>query len=317
LSGFADNFFRLGSEHFELRYDIVGFMVTTKSKSTQKTKKPVSAAKTSITKSTKATSTKTVVKRALNPLERLRSVHLSSALVNVLFAGLVIGFVSTNAVAIRLGIQARDHFANGADVVLAPANEVLFNIQPKYVLVAALLVSALFSVLVATKLRSRYEATVANTTSGFRWLAVGISAALALNFIDLLAGIYDVELLKLSGFMIALSAALAFMSERENAGSAKPKWLAYWLSVITGVVAWLPVLATLIGTSVYGIERYGWHVYALVAAGLLGSLAYVVTRYRSISGNRQLGYLNLEEKYLRIDMLTKFAIVIIVILALK
>ncbi len=305
----------------------MGFMATTKSKSTPKNKKAVSAAKTTVTKSAKttvtksaavktSTATKKTVRKALSPLERLRSLHLSAALVYLLFAGLVIGFVTTNAVAMRLGLAARDQFVSSTDVVLAPATEVLFNIQPKYILATALLVSALFSVLVATKLRSRYEATIANGTSGFRWLAVGISAALMLTFVNLLAVIDDIELLKLSGFMIIVSAAFAFISERENTNSAKPKWLAYWLSVGTGVVAWLPALAALIGTSVYGMERYGWHVYALAAAGLLSSLVYVVIRYKSIA--RGLGsYLNLEEKYLRIDMLTKFAFVIIVILALK
>lgn len=306
----------------------MGFMATTKSKSTSKTKKPLKAVKTPVTKSIKKTSsnnssvkttvtTKTTVKTGLSPLERIKSIHLSAALVSIIFAGLVIGFVTTKSVAVTLGVQARDQFAEGANVILAPASEVLFNIEPKYLLIVSLLVSALFSILVATKLRSRYEATITNRTSGFRWLALGLSAGLALSFISLLVGISDVEVLKLSGFLIVLTTMFSFMAERENSVAVRPQWFAYILSLITGTVAWLPVIASLIGTSLYSAERFGWHVYALVGVTLLGSIAFAVTQYRNIRSNRQLDYLSFEEKFLRIDMLTKFAVVVIVILALK
>lgn len=234
-----------------------------------------------------------------------------------MFTGLIIGFVTTKAVAVTLGIQARDQFAQGANVVLTPANEVLYNIEPKYLLAASLLASALFSVLVATRLRNRYEATVTNRTSGLRWMAFGISSAFALTFVELLVGINDIEVLKLSGFMIFLAAMFSFMAERENTGAGRPKWLAYILSVVTGVVAWLPLLASLVGTSLYSAERFGWHVYAITVAALVGSIVFAVTQHRNIRSNRQLDYLPLEEKYMRIDMLTKFAVVVISILALK
>lgn len=305
---------------------------TIKSRSTTKNKKPVKTTKKASSKgkttnkkaaspvkvTTKTTiTTKNTAKSPLNPLERIRSIHISSALVYLIFTALVLGFVSTTAVAVRLGIQARDEFGSSPqEVVLGPANEVLFNLEPKYILAIALLTGALFSILLASKLRSRYEATLVNRTSGLRWLALGISAGLTLEFVNLLAGVNNAALLVLTAVMVFLAAMFGFISERENAGSIRPKWLAFSLGLVTGALAWLPLVGTLIGTTLYGMERFGWHVYALAAVLLIGFTVLAINQYRYIRTGATGDYLGVEERYLRFDLFTKFAVVIVAILAL-
>lgn len=303
-------------------------MATTKSKSTRKTQKSAPATKKTtinsksvktnkpIQKITTNTTIKTV-KGPLSPLERIRSVQVSSALVYLIFSGLVVGFVAAADVAVTLGLQTRDQFASQQHTVLGPAHEVLFNLDPKYVLVASLLLSSLFAVLLAGRLRSRYQATLANRTSGFRWLAIGLTAGLTLEYVNLLAGIHDIALLKLSAFMIFITAMLSFIAERDNAGAVRPKWLAFNLSLITGAFAFLPLILSLIGTSLYGMERFGWHVYALAFVLLLGFSAFAANQSSHIKAGSARDYLGVEEKYLRTDLLTKFAVVVITILALK
>lgn len=298
------------------------------SKSTRK--KPASASKASkAVKTAKAAKTKKpiiktkntdikYVKAVLTPYQRVRSLHFSLALMYAVFAGLVIGFVSAASSAVTLGIQTRDNFASDTNVILGPAREVLYSVQPKYVLAASLLVGAIGSLLLASKLRNRYESTLTARISGLRWVILGLSAALTLEFINLLAGVHDVTLLKLSGALIFITTMLAWVSERDNAAAGKSKWLAYDLSLLTGVLAWLPVAGSLIGTSLYGMERFGWHVYALVAVTLVGFTAFALNQYlytRAKGARRD--YVAIEESYLRIDMLTKFAVVLIVLLALK
>ncbi|MGI9028196.1 MAG: hypothetical protein ACR2FM_05165 [Candidatus Saccharimonadales bacterium] len=296
---------------------------TTKSKSTRTTtKKPAKATKKTNVNNTKIITKTTVTSKSktrdpLTPLDRIRSLHVSSAFANFVFAGLIIGFASTAAVAVTLGLQARDQFASNNNVVLGPASEVLYNIKPEYVLAAALILSGLFSLLLASKLRARYESTLVNRTSGMRWVALGITAGLLITFANLLAGVTDATTLKLSGFLIFMTTMLSFMAERENVSLARPKWLAYSLSLLTGVLAWLPLFGSLIGTSVYGMERFGWHVYAVVAVLLLGFTGFALNQYAHLKSGTRKDYLSVEEKYLRIDMFTKFAVVVIVLLALK
>lgn len=309
---------------------------STRSRTAKTTKKPARATKAVAAKTTKKTkvatksaakTTKTAVKKApaaaknnankveLTPIERIRSIHISSALSHLIFAALIIGFATIASTAVRLGLQTRDQFASQGNVVLGPANEVLYNINPKYVLAGSLVLGALASILLASKFRSRYESTVANRTSGFRWLALGLSAALLITYINLLAGISDWATLKLSAGLIFVTALLSFVAERENVGAVRPKWVAFDLSLLTGVLAWLPLLGSIFGTSVYGMERYGWHVYALAVITMLGFTLTALNQYRHFKKGALADYEKAEERYLRIDTLTKFAVVLITLTA--
>lgn len=297
--------------------------MATTNKSTRK--KPAKVSKASkASKTSQKTSVKLKkadvksVKAVLTPLERIKSMHISLTLMYLVFAGLVIGFVKTVASSVTLGLQTKDEFGSGVNVVLGPSSEVLYNIEPKYVLVAALVVSALGSLLLATKVRKRYEKTLTAGISGFRWVLMGVSAALLIEFVNLLAGVNDIAVLKISSGLIVITTMLAWIAERDNVGSARPKWLAFGLSLFTGAFAWLPLLGSLIGTSVYGMERFGWHVYALAGVTLLGFTGFAVNQYLQIRGRgTKKDYTKVEETYLRIGMLTKFAVVLVALLALQ
>lgn len=293
---------------------------TTTSKTPKKTKK--TPAKTAATKKSAPAVKKTEVKvtaskAAVTPLDRIRNTYYSLALLYTVFAGLIIATVTTTAVGVTLGIQARDQFASNEHTVLGPANELLFNIQPRYILVASLAISVIGALLLATKLRNRYQSTLTNSTSGFRWIITGLSAAVLLTYVNYLAGVTDFATVKLSGALIIVTAMLAFIAERDNAGSARPKWFAYILSLFTGALAWLPIAGTFIGTAIYGKEHFEGYVYAIAGVTLLGFIAIAVNQYRHLKAGAAKDYLVVESRYLSIDMFTKFAVVFITLLVLN
>lgn len=306
---------------------------TTKSKSTKSAKKSTSTPKTTksakvtkkVTTTTKATSKKSEVKANTSvkkstptPLQRIRNTYFSLTLLYVVFAGLIAATVTTLAAGITLGIQARDEFASNIDnTVLSSANEVIANIEPKYALITSLVIGALGSILIATKLRARYELTLANRTSGFRWIVMGLSSAALLTYVNLLVGITDYATLKLGAAMIIVTALLAFIAERENVGTVRPKWVAFLGSLFTGVIAWLPVISVFIGTAVYGKEQFEWQVYAIAGVTLLGFSSIAINQYRHLKAGAQVDYTMVESRYLSIDMFTKFAVVLISLLALQ
>ncbi len=299
---------------------------------TSKSKKPASASKaakvtkktktTKVTKPAKTTAVKTTTsssrKAPLTPLERIRSLHLSSAVVYTLFAGVVIGFVSMAQSAITLTISARDEFAGQDKVVLGTAHEVLYNIDPKYVLVASLLVSAVLSLFLATKLRARYETTLAGRISGFRWMSFGLSAALTVVFLNLLVGVNDISTLKLSAAAMLLAAVLSWVAERDNAKARQPRWLAYIFAWVAGLTAFAPILGSLAGTSIWGMERFGWHVYAVIGVIVLGYVVMAIAAANVLkAGAAGRDYTGIEEAYLRADLLVKFLVVLIILTALQ
>jgi hypothetical protein len=134
----------------------------------------------------------------------------------------------------------------------------------------------------------------------------------------MLAGIQDFYALKLSAALVVVSSMLAWIAERDNVGAARPKWLAFTLSVLAGIAALIPLIGTFIGTTLFGEERFSWYVYAIAFVLLLGSLAYTLRLYRQLkSGTTADDYPRVESGYMRIDLLTKFAVVLLVLIALK
>lgn len=294
-------------------------------KSTSK-KKKTSASKTAV-KST-STGTKSIAtlekpqntkansmrpaKRVLTPFERLRSVHFSAVFSNIVLAVLTAIFVGTASAELLLNVQARDVFANIDSVVLGPASEVLFNVEYRHFLIVILGFSALASLLIATKLRARYEASVRSSISGFRWVLFGVSTALLVELVSFMGGVQDIMMLKVIGGLVLAASLLGWMSERENAVATNPKKVAFIGYVLAFVVALLPLLGSVIGTTVLNGERFGWHIYALTAAILLGFIATAMTMYSSIKNKTKLEYIAFEHRFLRIDQIVKFLVVLII-----
>jgi MFS family permease len=212
--------------------------------------------------------------------------------------------------------MARDALVTAPQVVLAPASKVLFSPQAKYVLAAVFLITAVFSLLLATKLKARYDRTLKAGISGFRWLLIGVSAGLMLEFSSILAGVTDVMTLKLIGGMIVVTTILGWVSDRENSKPKNAHWLAFIASLFTGALAWAPLLGTLFGTWYWGLERFGWWVYALAAALFIGFVCYALMQYWHLAGKKNWkDYLFTERNFLGVDILTKLAFGIIIIVA--
>lgn len=301
---------------------------TAKKSSVKKSTKTraASAAKKSSTKkvakvnnTTEATSrpkvkvtTSTLSRAPITPMERIRSTHLTTVMTSIFFAILTVFFVGSAGSQLLLNAQARDTFANADSVVLGSASEALFNLEYKYLLIAMLAVSAVGALLLATKLRARYETTVGAGISGFRWIIMGLTAGLTLQLVSFIGGVQDVMTLKVIAGLIVATVVLGWLSDRENATSKNPKWLAFVASLYTGALAWFPLLGSLMGTTVYGGERFGWHVYALAAVVLAGFTGYALTQYSSIKNKNKYEYTVFEQRYLRIDQITKLLVVVII-----
>jgi hypothetical protein len=287
-------------------------------------KAPVKKTKSVSAKATKKTvSKKTVAKAEVTaPKTKTRSAFdviydflRGSILVYAAVAAAVVVFVTMPASKIVLTVQAPDLLADTSGKVLAPASEVLFNLQPQHLLAVMFGLSAVGSLLLATRLKRMYKAGVDNKTSGLRWLIIGITGGISLQFVSLLSGITDAATLKMTAGLVLATVLLSWLAERENAVAGKTKWLAYVSSLVVGVMAWLAVIGSLLGTLIYGSQNFAWYVYAISGVVLLGFIGFAITQYRQIKGLTG-DYMSAEQNYWRIDFLYKLAAAAILIAAL-
>lgn len=256
-------------------------------------------------------------RKELSPMERLKALNLFSAFIFAASAVIVALLTSATSQKLVLSISAPDFLAEPKTDALAPAAEILFDVQYRYVLAAILGLAAVGSLLLATKLRNRYEKSVAVSAAALRWVFLGITAGLTLELVTLMTGVNDIMTLKIVGWLIVLTTVFSWISDRDNTGR-DTKWLAYVCALIAGALAWMPALGSLVGTTVYGQSTFDWYVYALSGVILLGSILIAINQYSALSRKATAAtYSNREETYLRLDLLIKVAVVIIFLFGLS
>lgn len=277
---------------------------TTK-KSNAKTAEKVK--KTEVKVSTKST-------KSLSPLEQIKSLNIMSGVIYLVLAVISVVFLAHVSSKVTLSIMAIDKLNGNNIAVLFPASETLFDIQIRYVIAATLVLAAIGSILLATKLRKNYEKSVNASSSGLRWIVLGITAGMTLEILSLLAGITDIMTLKLIATAILLTTLFGWIADK----SPSVKWLAFIGAMIAGIVAWLPLIGSLVGTTLYADARFGWHMYALAGVVLLSSSLVALNQYQQLqSKSGSIKFEARELRYLRLDLATKVLVVLILLAAIS
>lgn len=220
---------------------------------------------------------------------------------------------------LTLGHLVKDSLASReGSIVLAPASRVLADVQVRYMLAVILGLSAVYGALTLVRLRRRYENALQNRVWPLRWIYLGVAGMLTIELVGLLSGVNDVFTLKLMGGLVGLWALLGWLNERQNIGQNHSSKLTFFLGLGAHLLAALPIIASIVGTTVYGMERLSWFVYAVCGVLLGGLVLMAVNQWKQLRGSGHWeDYSYTERNYLLIDIATKFFLAVILIIALK
>jgi hypothetical protein len=240
----------------------------------------------------------------------------------VLFLALAVGaaiLMNSASYAVTLSYLARDALASqGGATVLAPASRPLVEVAPRVIVPIILGISALHMLLIKTRLKKNYEKGVKDGVWLFRWIHLAITGLLTIELVGLMSGVTDLFTLKLMGGLIIIWALSGWATERQVKDAKKPAQLTYNIGLLAHILAAVPIAASAFLTSLYGLERLGWHLYTLYAVFVISGILLAITQYRHF---RQKGsskdYQLVERNYLAIDLLTKTAFAVILIVAFQ
>jgi len=247
-------------------------------------------------------------------IRRLRSLHVIAAGLFILLALAAGMFMKSTSYSLTLGHLAKDELASTSSTVLAPAVQAIYDVELRWVVVGILLLSLVFPILYLTKLQSRYTDYLQKTRMlPLRWIDLAITGALMTEVVALVSGVSDIPTLKLIGGLVATTALLGLIAERQNNNVATPVRSAYYVSLFTGLLPWAFVAAYAVSTVVYGTASVTWYVYALYTAVLGGYLLQARNQHMENGGGN---YLVVERNYIVISMLTKVAFAAILIVGL-
>lgn len=243
--------------------------------------------------------------------------HLISAIVFALAAVAAGVLMRSHTQEVTLGHLTSDVLASQAGTVFAPAQQAFYDLDIKWVLVVMLALSAVFSLLRATRLRALETTAVARRISPVRWLDYAVTYALMVEIVALLSGVRDLVTLKLLAGLTVLSFVLNWTAERENADAARPVRASYLLSVVSGALVVLGIAAYALATPIWGMVRSPWYVYALYA--VLG-LAFVLGSLNQWNGFRRfkawVNYALVDRYSVLLNLLAKTAFAVVLIVGL-
>lgn len=319
-----------GGQQFGLLYSVCYTLVMATTKKSTKSKSKT--AKKPSTKSTKAAAAakKSVSAKPVKSVPAFKSTKITtrtskiSAIANlqivaaVLSIGLAVlaGFyMSQKSYQLFTGLLTSDELASTVSTVFVPAIRSIYDVEVRWLAVAALVLSAIFPLLYLTRLKGLYERGRQKRAFLWRWIENGLIGALLVIITALLSGVQDLLTLKVLGGLVIVSALLAWSAEKQHAETQRPATAAFLLSLVTGLLPWLLIGAYAIATPIYGMVRNTGFVYGLYAILLVGFIATALNLRKYLTSTSTTGSYELAERnYTLINLLvrTGFAVTLIV-----
>lgn len=254
-----------------------------------------------------------------NQIKRdIRILQIIRAVVFLAGAAAMVYFLYDKTVPVVISYITKDVLSSQAQTVFVNGLRSWFDAPLGYMAACALLVPGLFAVYRLTRGSAAYTKRSLKGSDYWKWVELGISSAIIMEVVALMAGVADPVAVKVSAGLIVATCALGWLADRQNEAAKKPEWSAYAISMLTGILPWLFVGASFVFTSVYGAVRLPWFSYALAGAMLVGFSAIAINQLLNIRRYKQWKqYGFVERNYLVIDIATKVAFAVILIVGLK
>lgn len=262
----------------------------------------------------------TTSKNSSNQIQNdIRILQLIRAALFIGGAGALIYFLREVTVPVTVSFMTKDALVSQDQTVFVNGLRNWFNAPIGYMAALALLVSAVVAILRVTKYSEDYAKRVQKASDGLKWIELGITSAIIIEVVALLAGVSDAVSVKVAAGLIVATCALGWLADRQNEGTVKKSdWRAFNISLLTGLLPWLFIIGSFVFTYVYGVVRMPWYSYALAGAVLAGFAGFALNQMLNIRRYDQWKqYAFVERNYLLIDTALKAAFAVILVVGLK
>ncbi|WP_435099330.1 heliorhodopsin HeR [Halorubrum sp. N11] len=172
-----------------------------------------------------------------------------------------------------------------------------------------LFISAFAHTAIATVLYERYVEYLDRGMNPYRWYEYSVSASLMIVVIGMLAGIWDLGTLAALFGLVAVMNLAGLLMERRNESTDETDWTPYWVGVFAGIVPWIVIAITFIGTvTASGGEFPEFVIYIYISIFVFFNLfaLNMVLQYLEIS--RWNNYLFGEKTYVLLSLVAKSAL---------
>ncbi|QSG10997.1 putative membrane protein [Halapricum desulfuricans] len=169
-----------------------------------------------------------------------------------------------------------------------------------------LFISALAHTAIATVLYERYIAYLDRGMNPYRWYEYAVSASLMIVVIGMLAGVWDLGTLVALFGLVAVMNLAGLLMEQRNESAAETDWTPYWVGVLAGIVPWIVIGITFIGTvTASGGEFPEFVIYIYVSIFVFFNLFALNMALQYLEVSRWKDYLFGEKMYVLLSLVAK------------
>ena len=172
-----------------------------------------------------------------------------------------------------------------------------------------LLISALAHAVISTVRYDEYVRYLDRGMNPYRWYEYSVSASLMIVVIGMLAGVWDLGTLAALFGLVAVMNLCGLLMERRNESTDETDWTPFWVGVLAGIVPWIVIAITFVGTVVAsGSEFPQFVIYIYVSIFLFFNLFTLNMALQYLEVSRWQNYLFGERVYVVLSLVAKSAL---------
>lgn len=172
-----------------------------------------------------------------------------------------------------------------------------------------LFISAFAHTAIATVLYERYVEYLDRGMNPYRWYEYSVSASLMIVVIGMLAGVWDLGTLAALFGLVTVMNLAGLLMERRNESTDETDWTPYWVGVFAGIVPWIVIAITFIGTvTASGGEFPEFVIYIYISIFIFFNLFALNMALQYLEISRWRNYLFGEKAYILLSLVAKSAL---------
>lgn len=172
-----------------------------------------------------------------------------------------------------------------------------------------LFISALAHTAIATVWYDKYVRYLDRGMNPYRWYEYSVSASLMIVVIGMLAGVWDLGTLVALFGLVAVMNLCGLLMEQRNESTDETDWTPYWVGVIAGIVPWIVIAITFIGTVVASDGEFPeFVIYIYVSIFVFFNLFALNQALQYLEVSRWKNYLFGERAYILLSLVAKSAL---------
>ncbi|MFC7115998.1 heliorhodopsin HeR [Natronoarchaeum sp. GCM10025703] len=198
---------------------------------------------------------------------------------------------------------------NPATESIFPETVSFFDANLPLLVAGFLFISAFAHTIIATVRYDKYIEYLDRGMNPYRWYEYSMSASLMIVVIGMLAGVWDVGTLVALFGLVAVMNLCGLLMEQRNQSTDETDWTPYWVGVIAGIVPWIVIAITFIGTVVASDGEFPeFVIYIYVSIFVFFNLFALNQALQYLEVSRWKNYLFGERAYILLSLVAKSAL---------